>query len=164
MFVEVVVVAALLMPVDGQAACSKRTTCVFYRDELTLSCGGETCRAVDPAEPIPTGYYLIGPHYVHEGHRKSWFNLYPFAGSRYWDYYTKVPELGCLGYLGLHSGTKSLGCITVPDNCEVIPYLKRLQACRDEVPIHRYHICLKIGCVMTRQSGTAAYIGDLCVV
>jgi len=104
MFVEVAVVAALLMPVGGQAACPERTTCVFYRDELTLSCGGETCGAVDPAEPIPAGYYLIGPHYVHEGHRKSWFNLYPFAGSRYWDYYTRVPGLGCLGHLGLHSG------------------------------------------------------------
>lgn len=164
MFAAVLVVCALLMAARGESPCPDSTTCVFNRDKSTLSCGGRVCATVKAREPTPTGYYLIGPHYKHEEHDVSWFNLYPSAGGRYWDYYTEVPALGCQGYFGLHSGTNSLGCITVHDDCAIIPHLKSAQT-HDTTPLYRCFWCFRIGCVITyRKQRDAAYIGDLCVV
>ena len=58
---------------------------------------------------LETITYLHGPRHT------PWFNLYcqRSSGGGFWDYYTQVPELGCRGGFGLHSGDYSEGCITV---------------------------------------------------
>ena len=80
-----------------------------------------TCNTADAgSSELPAGYYYIGDHYLHGPHRTPWFNLYRqrSSGGGFWDYYTQVPELGCRGGFGLHSGGYSEGCITVTNsNC-----------------------------------------------
>ena len=44
----------------------------------------------------------------------NWFKLYrQRVSGGYWDYHTKVPELGCHGGFAIHPGSYSEGCITV---------------------------------------------------
>ena len=44
----------------------------------------------------------------------NWFKLYRQRVSEgYWDYHTKVPELGHHGGFAIHPGSYSEGCITV---------------------------------------------------
>lgn len=101
--------------------------CTYYRNSNRVTCGSVTCNAASTTadQKLPAGYYYVGNFYHHSG-VTPWFNLYrQKAGTTdFWDYYTKVPELGCRGGFGLHSGTRSLGCVTVTDdNC-----FRRLQS------------------------------------
>ena len=93
--------------------------CTYKRSSDRVTCGQVTCQTAIPAssaDKTPAGYYYIGKYYTHPKHDVGWFNLYPKrrAGG-FWDYYTKVPDLDCRGYFGLHAGTISEGCITVTD-------------------------------------------------
>ena len=66
--------------------------------------------------PAPDGLYSIGAVYTHRTHGISWANLYPIKqnGNGWWDYYRTNPATG-RGYIGLHPGQISQGCITVTD-------------------------------------------------
>lgn len=93
--------------------------CTYYRSSNRVTCGSVTCDTASPSwwsgGKIPSGYYYIGNFYSHSG--TPWFNLYPQRqGGGFWDYSTRVPELGCRGGFGLHAGSYSEGCITVPSS------------------------------------------------
>ena len=106
--------------VIGVLPLSQAAFCTYYRSSNTVRCGSVTCNTVDAgASELPPGYYLIGEYYSHRIMHLPWFNLYRSRSSGgYWDYHTKVPELGCRGGFGLHPGGISDGCITVIDsNC-----------------------------------------------
>ena len=93
--------------------------CTYYSNSNSVTCGSVTCSTASPnseADKLSTGYYYIGNYYIH-GSTTPWFNLYRKRSSGgFWDYYTKIPELGCRGGFGLHSGGASEGCITVTDS------------------------------------------------
>ena len=99
------------------ASSSPGAICNYYQSSNTVRCGQVTCSTANPAgthEKAPVGFYYIGKSRIHLG--VGWFNLYPQrASGGYWDYHTKVPEFNCRGGFGLHAGTISEGCITVPD-------------------------------------------------
>ena len=93
-------------------------TCVYDQSANTVNCRGQTCSTVGQVQggKLPRGYYLVGKYYLHGSARTPWFNFYPKrSAGGYWDYYTRVAELGCRGGFGLHPGSASLGCITVKD-------------------------------------------------
>lgn len=105
----------LFFYIDGATSAS---VCVYDQSANTVSCGGHMCSTVGQVwgGKLPVGYYLVGTFYLHGNAKTPWFNLYPKRSSGgYWDYYTRVAELGCRGGFGLHPGTDSLGCITVKD-------------------------------------------------
>jgi hypothetical protein len=62
--------------------------------------------------PIPDGLYAIGTVFKNNG--KPWANMYPQkqSGGGWWDYYRDNPDTG-RGYIGLHPGSDSHGCVTV---------------------------------------------------
>ena len=62
--------------------------------------------------PIPDGLYAIGTVFKNNG--KPWANMYPQkqSGGGWWDYYRDNPDTG-RGYIGLHPGSNSYGCVTV---------------------------------------------------
>ena len=70
-------------------------------------------------DKLPPGEYRIGTYYFYKRKHKPWFNLYRKSpAGKYWDYYSKIPELDCRRYFGLHLGEASEGCITVTnENC-----------------------------------------------
>ena len=106
--------AALLLVFTIDGALS--ATCTYDQSANQVTCGRVRCSTVGQVSggKLPLGRYRIGTFYSHSG--TPWFNLYPERSSGgYWDYYTRVPELGCRGGFGLHPGTISLGCITVTD-------------------------------------------------
>ena len=111
-----VTVAFISMFPSSQAAF-----CTYSRSANTVRCGSVTCNTDDAGtSELPAGYYYIGNHYIHPTENKPWFNLYRqrSSGKGFWDYHTEVPELGCRGGFGLHSGSYSEGCITVTSsNC-----------------------------------------------
>lgn len=135
----------------GVLPLSQAAFCTYYRSSNTVRCGSVTCNTAEAgSSELPPGYYLVGEYYSHR--HVPWFNLYRQRSSgRYWDYHTKVPELGCRGGFGLHPGGISEGCITVTDsNC-----FNRL---RNEINKHykprdfNTYECIgciwKVGCVM----------------
>ena len=101
---------------------SQGAFCTYYRNSNRVSCGSVTCSTAspdDPADKLPSGYYYIGNFYTHPRLRVPWFNLYRERSSSkgtFWDYSTLIPELGCRGGFGLHSGSVSEGCVTVTDS------------------------------------------------
>ena len=93
--------------------------CTYNRNSDYVLCGSVYCDTQSPSSPndkLPAGDYYVGNFYHHGS--TPWFNLYPRkkGTNDYWDYHTKVPELGCRGGFALHSGTISEGCITVSDD------------------------------------------------
>ena len=92
-------------------------TCTYDQSANRVTCGEISCNTVGQVQDgkLPTGSYRIGTFYFHGN--TPWFNLYPRrSAGGYWDYHTRVSELGCRGGFGLHPGTVSLGCITVTDS------------------------------------------------
>ena len=92
-------------------------TCTYYRSSHRVTCGSVTCTTRPPSwwsrGSLPAGNYYIGRY----GYNGNWFQLYrQRSGGGYWDYHTKIPELGCRGGFALHSGSYSEGCITVESN------------------------------------------------
>lgn len=63
------------------------------------------------------GEYKVGVVEFNTGIRINWVNLYPKKKKEdgYWDYYCKNPDSG-RSKIGLHPGSVSLGCISVPDS------------------------------------------------
>ena len=103
-----------LLLIIGVIPLSQAAFCTYYRSSNRVRCGSVTCSTAEAgASELPPGYYRIGNYYPRRG--TPWFNLYRQreSGGRYWDYHTKVPELGCRGGFGLHSGSISEGCVTV---------------------------------------------------
>lgn len=100
----------------GVLPLSQAAFCTYYWSSNRVRCGSVTCNTVNAgSSELPAGDYLIGMYYSRRG--TPWFNLYRQRSSGgYWDYSTQVPELGCRGGFGLHSGSYSLGCITVTDS------------------------------------------------
>ena len=97
---------------------AESASCTYDQSSNKISCRGVTCNTIGQVQggKLPIGYYRIGTFYLHGSARTPWFNLYPRrSAGGYWDYYTKVSEIGCRGGFGLHPGTVSLGCITVTD-------------------------------------------------
>ena len=96
------IVLAFLLAFTVIAAES--ASCIYDQSSNRISCRVENCITE------------LEHSYLHGSARTPWFNLYPrrLVGG-YWDYYTKVSEIGCRGGFGLHPGTVSLGCITVTD-------------------------------------------------
>ena len=145
---------------------SQAAFCTYYRNSDSVTCGSVTCSTASPineADKLPSGYYYIGNYYNHPQHRVPWFNLYrQRASGGFWDYSTLIPELGCRGGFGLHSGTVSEGCVTVTDSS----CFTRL---RNEI-YRRYHetkfnawkcrSCTRRGCFWTQTVGRAR-TGDL---
>ena len=107
--------------VTAAFASSQAAFCTYSRRRNSVSCGSVTCNTAEAgSSELPAGYYYIGNHYLHGTAGTPWFNLYRqrSSGGGFWDYYTRVPELGCRGGFGLHSGDNSAGCITVTNsNC-----------------------------------------------
>ena len=90
-------------------------TCTYYRSSNRITCGSVTCDSalLDSRSQLPAGYYYLGEY----GYKGTWFKLYRAnVGGGFWDYHTKIPELGCRGGFALHPGTYSAGCITVTDS------------------------------------------------
>ena len=85
----------------------------------------ETCGTVSPTEtrddrfggPTPLGEYLIGKRYRHSRLNIDWYNLYPKKENNpgYYGYYQRTRK-GRYA-MGLHPGTRSLGCVTVVKSC-----------------------------------------------
>ena len=100
----------------GVLPLSQAAFCTYYWSSNRVRCGSVTCNTVNAgSSELPAGDYLIGTYYSRRG--TPWFNLYRQRSSGgYWDYSTQVPELGCRGGFGLHSGSYSLGSITVTDS------------------------------------------------
>jgi len=92
-------------------------TCTYYRNSNRITCGSVTCDTERASwfsgGQLPAGNYYLGEY----GYRGNWFKLYRAkVGGGWWDYHTKIPELGCRGGFALHPGTSSRGCITVTDD------------------------------------------------
>lgn len=80
-------------------------TCTYDQNSNKISCRRVTCNTIGQVQggKLPVGYYRIGTFYFHGSVRTPWFNLYPKrSAGGYWDYYTKVSEIGCRGGFGLH--------------------------------------------------------------
>ena len=149
------------------AASSYAATCNYYRWSDTVTCGGVTCDAVGNVGgggKLPSGYYYIGVLRINTNIDDTpWFNLYKQwnNGTRFWDYYTNIPEEGCRGRFGLHPGTRSLGCITVTDrSCfdqlsEVINSYGTMS-----FTVTRCDVCVWGRCISERQR-SASYSTDL---
>lgn len=101
------------------ATLSSAAVCNYNRLTNRITCNRVTCDTLDEVGgggKLPVGYYYIGVFRTH--YSVGWFNLYKQKSDRtgFWDYHTKIPEEGCRGGFGLHYGSTSLGCITVPDS------------------------------------------------
>ena len=111
----------LLATILMMSTSSHGAFCTYYRNSNSIMCGSVTCSTASPtneADKLPPGYYYIGNYYTHPRHGVPWFNLYRQRnGGGFWDYHTEIPELGCRGGFGLHSGSFSLGCVTVTESC-----------------------------------------------
>ena len=108
---------SLLLIIAGVFPLSQAAFCTYYRSSNRVRCGSVTCSTAEAGDSeLPPGNYLVGNYYSHRG--TPWFNLYRQrrSGGGYWDYHTKVPELGCRGGFGLHSGSHSEGCVTVTNS------------------------------------------------
>ncbi|CAF4788347.1 unnamed protein product, partial [Rotaria sp. Silwood1] len=92
-------------------------SCTFSRSTKKVKCGYQECSAVTDDTPI--GYYKLGAVEFNQGKNKNWVNLYPRKknGNDYWDYYCENPDTR-RSKIALHPGSRSMGCISVPDaNC-----------------------------------------------
>ncbi|MFH4978887.1 hypothetical protein AB6A40_005596 [Gnathostoma spinigerum] len=104
---------------------SENVFCTYYRDTDEITCGTQTCATHIPLNvslsedaidgKLPRGWYRLGT--LQARHDSSWFNLYRrrAVGNGYWDFYTRIPERGCVGEFGLHAGENLAGSITVKD-------------------------------------------------
>ena len=122
MSTNIVLLSSLLATtiIIGMLPSSQAAFCTYYRSRNTVTCGSVTCNNTAEAgsKELPAGYYYIGNYYLHGTRQTPWFNLYRqrSSGGGLWDYHTLVPELGCRGGFGLHSGQVSEGCITVTNS------------------------------------------------
>ena len=93
-------------------------TCTYYRSSHRVTFGSVTCTTRPPLwwsrgiafQPgittlVDMATAAIGSSFIDSGR----------VGG-YWDYHTKIPELGCRGGFALHPGSYSEGCITVESN------------------------------------------------
>lgn len=115
-------------PAGGPSRNPNAVVCTSYRSSNYITCkkGGSsvTCTTQPPTEtrddryggPTPRGEYLIGERYTHSM-GIDWYNLYPKKedNSGYYGY-TQRTQKG-RNTMGLHPGTRSLGCVTVKKTC-----------------------------------------------
>ena len=107
-----------LLLIIGVFPLTRASFCTYYRSSNRVTCGSVTCSTAEAgASKLPPGNYLVGKSYSRGD--TPWFNFLHRqrrSGDGYWDYHTKVPELGCRGGFGLHSGSHSEGGVTVTDS------------------------------------------------
>lgn len=89
-------------------------SCTFSTWRKEIECGNQKCSAV--TENTPIGSYKLGAVERNRAKGRNWVNLYPRmkSGKGYWDYYCENPDTR-KSKIALHPGSRSLGCISIPD-------------------------------------------------
>lgn len=113
-------------PAGGPSRNPNAVVCTSYRSSNQVTCKKGECSVTCPTQPpretrddrfggpTPRGEYLIGRRYRHPK-GIDWYNLYPKKedNSGYYSYSQRTKTGRSL--MGLHPGSRSLGCVTVKE-------------------------------------------------